>query len=356
MEGLAEWHAKAKKSVADYAFHMAVTWWGDESAEWMRRCVQEEGIPSFKTFMAYRGAIGVDDHELIQVMRTAKSLGALTTVHAEHGDMVVHLQDKLFAEGKTGPEYHARSRPAPVEAEATSRAIMLARMTHEPLYVVHVTTAQSVAAIAEARSRGQNVMGETCPQYLLLDDSVYYKPDFEGAAAVMSPPIRPKGHQEPLWAALRSGTLEVVATDHCPFNQKGQKDMGIDDFRKIPNGAAGIEHRLALMYTYGVLEGRLNLNQFVDVTSTRAAKIFGLYPRKGSITVGADADLVVWDPEASGTISVKTHHHKVDRNIFEGFATKGAPSTVVVNGQVQYQDGDLRVTRGAGRYLKRSLG
>ena len=355
MEGLAEWHAKAKKSVADYAFHMAVTWWGDQSAEWMRRCVEEEGIPSFKTFMAYRGAIGVDDFELIKVMRTAKELGALTTVHAEHGDMVVHLQDKLFNEGHTGPKYHARSRPAPVEAEATSRAIMLARMTKEPLYIVHVTTAQSVEAIAEARSRGQNVMGETCPQYLLLDDSVYDKPGFEGAAAVMSPPIRPKGHQEPLWAALRSGTLEVVATDHCPFNQKGQKEMGKDDFRKIPNGAAGIEHRLALMYTYGVLEGRLDLNQFVDVTSTRAAKIFGLYPRKGSITVGADADLVIWDPEATGEISVKSHHHKVDRNIFEGFATKGAPSTVVVNGRVQFQDGDLRVTRGAGRYLKRSL-
>lgn len=355
MEGLAAWHDKAKKAVADYAFHMAVTWWGDQTAEWMRRCVQEEGIPSFKTFMAYRGAIGVDDYELIQVMKTARDLGALTTVHAEHGDMVVELQDSLFAEGKTGPRYHARSRPAPVEAEATSRAIMLARMSREPLYVVHVTCQQSVAAIAEARARGQNVMGETCPQYLLLDDSVYDKPDFEGAAAVMSPPIRPRGHQEPLWGALRSGILEVVATDHCPFNQVGQKDMGKDDFRKIPNGAAGIEHRLALMYTYGVLEGRLDLNQFVDVTSTRAAKIFGLYPRKGSITVGADADLVVWDPEVEGTISVNTHHHKVDRNIFEGFRTKGACSHVVVNGRVQFQDGDLRVERGAGRYLERSL-
>ena len=355
METLAAWHDKAKKSVSDYAFHMAVTWWGDQTADWMRRCVQEEGIPSFKTFMAYRGAIGVEDHELIKVMRTAKELGALTTVHAEHGDMVVHLQDQLFAEGKTGPKYHARSRPAPVEAEATSRAIMLARMTKEPLYVVHVTCQQSAAAIAEARARGQNVIGETCPQYLLLDDSVYDQPGFEGAAAVMSPPIRPRGHQEPLWAALAAGTLQVVATDHCPFNLLGQKDMGKDDFRKIPNGAAGIQHRLALMYTYGVLEGRLTLNQFVDVTSTRAAKIFGLYPKKGSITVGADADLVIWDPEATGTISAATHHHKVDRSIFEGFQTRGAPTTVLVNGRVQFQDGDLRVERGAGRYLKRTL-
>ncbi len=355
MEGLAEWHAKADKAVADYAFHMAVTWWGDQTAEWMRRCVQEEGIPSFKTFMAYRGAIGVDDWELIQVMRTAKELGALTTVHAEHGDMVVHLQEKLFAEGKIEPKYHAQSRPAPVEGEATSRAIMLARMTNEPLYVVHVTCKESVAAIAEARSRGQNVMGETCPQYLLLDDSIYDQPDFLGAAAVMSPPIRPSGHQEPLWQALRDGTLEVVATDHCPFNLVGQKDLGKEDFRKIPNGAAGIQHRLALMYTFGVSEERLDLNQFVDLTSTRAAKIFGLYPRKGSITVGADADLVVWDPAATGTISAKTHHHKVDTNIFEGFQTKGAPTTVIVNGRVQFQDGDLRVERGAGRYLKRTL-
>lgn len=355
MEGLADWHARADKAVADYGFHMAVTWWGDQTAEWMRRCVQEEGIPSFKTFMAYRGAIGVDDYELIQVMCTAKELGALTTVHAEHGDMVVHLQEKLFAEGKIEPKYHAQSRPAPVEGEATSRAIMLARMTNEPLYVVHVTCKESVAAIAEARSRGQNVIGETCPQYLLLDDSIYDQPDFSGAAAVMSPPIRPKGHQEPLWEALRDGTLEVVATDHCPFNLVGQKDMGKDDFRIIPNGAAGIQHRLALMYTFGVMEERLDLNQFVNLTSTRAAKIFGLYPRKGSITVGADADLVVWDPAATGTISAKTHHHKVDTNIFEGFKTKGAPTTVVVNGRVQFQDGDLRVERGAGRYLKRTL-
>ena len=355
MDGLAAWHDKANKAVADYAFHMAVTWWGDETAEWMRRCVQEEGIPSFKTFMAYRGAIGVDDPELIEVMKTAKSLGALTTVHAEHGDMVVELQNKLMAEGKSGPKYHAQSRPSPIEGEATARAIMLARMTGEPLYVVHVTCTEALTAIAEARARGQQVFGETCPQYLLLDDSVYDKPDFEGAAYVMSPPIRPKGHQEPLWGALRAGILQVLATDHCPFNQHGQKDMGKDDFRSIPNGAAGIENRLSLMYTYGVGAGRLNLHEFVDLTSTRAAKIFGLYPRKGSISVGADADLVVWDPTASSVISAKTHHHRCDRNIFEGFETKGGASTVVVNGRIQYHDGNLDVERGAGRYLKRSL-
>ncbi|MDG1499656.1 MAG: dihydropyrimidinase [Planctomycetota bacterium] len=355
MDALAVWHGRAEKSVSDYAFHMAVTWWGDQTAKWMRKCVQEEGIPSFKTFMAYRGAIGVDDFELIEVMKTAKELEALVMVHAEHGDMVVSLQNQLIAEGKTEPKYHALSRPAPVEGEATSRAIMLGRMTKEPLYIVHVTCVQSLKAIAEARARGQEVYGETCPQYLLLDDSVYDTEDFSGAAAVMSPPIRPRGHQEALWNALKSGTLEVVATDHCPFNLHGQKDAGKDDFRLIPNGAAGIQNRLALMYTYGVLEGRLTLNEFVDVTSTRSAKIFGLYPRKGSITVGADADLVIWDPEVEGTISAKTHLHRVDTNIFEGFKTKGGASTVIVNGRIQFQDGDLRVKRAAGRYLKRNF-
>ncbi len=353
-EALRWWHEKADKAVADYAFHMAITWWGDDTAKVMRRCVQEEGINSFKTFMAYRGAIGVDDHELIQVMKTSKELGSLVTVHAEHGDMVVELQNSLFAAGHTEPKYHPMSRPAPVEGEATARAAMLARMTGQPLYVVHVTCEPSIDAIAKARAQGQTVYGETCPQYLLLDDSVYDKPDFEGAAYVMSPPIRPLGHQDKLWAALKAGVLQTVATDHCPFNQAKQKEMGKDDFRLIPNGAAGIEHRLSLMYTYGVLENRITLNEFVDLTSTRAAKIFGLYPRKGSITPGADADLVVFDPEATGTISAATHHHKVDRNIFEGFAVKGLASHVVCNGRVQYKNGKLDVEKGAGRYLRRS--
>ncbi len=355
MEALAAWHDKADKAVADYAFHMAVTWWGDQTAEWMRRCVEDEGIPSFKTFMAYRGAIGVDDPELIQIMATAKQLGGLVTVHAEHGDMVVELQDKLMAAGHSSPKYHALSRPPAVEGEATARAILLGRMTGEPIYVVHVTCREAVRAIVDARLEGLPDFGETCTQYLLLDDSVYNQPDFAGAAYVMSPPIRPKGHQDVLWNALKAGQLQVVATDHCPFNQHGQKDMGKDDFRKIPNGAAGIEHRLPLLYTYGVRAGKIDLHQFVDLTSTRAAKIFGLYPRKGAIRVGADADLVVFDPEASGTISAATHHHRCDRNIFEGFEVRGLPAFVIAAGRVQYADGDLKVERGAGQYLKRKL-
>jgi dihydropyrimidinase len=355
MEALAAWREKATKSVADYGLHMCLTWWGDKTAEWIRRCVQEEGIPSFKIFLAYRGAIGVDDAELVNIMRAAADLDALIMVHAEHGEMVVDLQNRLIAEGKHDPIHHALSRPAPVEGEATARAIMIGRMTGTKVYIVHMTCYQAVRAVAEARERGQKVYGETCPQYLLLDQSVYEKPDFEGAAYVMSPPIRPLGHQEPLWAALQSGILQVVGSDHCPFNQIGQKEMGRDDFRKIPNGAAGIEHRMSLLYTHGVLGGKIDLNQFVNITSTQAAKIFNLYPRKGSITVGADADLVVWDPDGTQTISAKTHHHKCDRSIYEGFEVWGIPSTVVVNGQIQFKKGDLRVERGAGRYLERRL-
>jgi dihydropyrimidinase len=200
------------------------------------------------------------------------------------------------------------------------------------------------------------VWGETCPQYLLLDDSVYDRPDFEGAAYVMSPPIRPQGHQEALWSALRSGIIHTVATDHCPFHQHGQKELGRHDFRKIPNGAAGIQNRLALMYTYGVLAGKIDIHQFVDLNCSRPAKLFGMYPRKGAIMVGADADIVIWDPEKEGMISAKTHLHKCDRNIFEGFRTKGAPTWVVANGKVQYDRGELKVERGAGRYVPRSTG
>lgn len=357
LDGLAQWNEKAKKAVADYAFHMAVTWFGDNTVAEMKTCFHEKGIPSFKTFMAYKGSIGVDDNELIQVMQTAKDLEALVTVHCEHADAINALQKKLLSEGKTHPRYHAQSRPSMIEGEATNRAIVLARMTGEPIYIVHVTCKEAVHAIAEARARGQVVLAETCPQYLLLDDSVYEKPDFEGAAYVMSPPIRPAGHghQEALWAGIASGLIQTIATDHCPFHNVGQKDRGKDNFTKIPNGAAGIEHRLGLMWTYGVLAGKIDVHKFVDLFATQPAKIFGLYPRKGSIVPGGDADLVVFDPAATQTISAKTHHHRCDRSIFEGFELKGRASHVIVNGRVQFKDGKLDVVRGAGRYLPRKL-
>ena len=263
------------------------------------------------------------------------------------------LRTELATTGRTEPRYHAQSRPPEAEGEATARAIDLAATAGAQLYVVHVTCRQSLAAIAQARSGNQVVLGETCPQYLLLDDSVYDKPDFEGAAYVIAPPIRPKGHQEALWSGLKAHQLGVVATDHCPFNMS-QKEAGKEDFRIIPGGAAGVEHRLSLLYTHGVLEDRIDLHQFVDLISTRPAKIFGLYPRKGSISVGADADLVLWDPESHGTISASTHHHHCDRSIYEGFRTKGTPFVVIASGKVVYEEGDIRVEPGAGRFLRRS--
>ncbi|MFT3711316.1 MAG: dihydropyrimidinase [Archangium sp.] len=360
------WFNNAKKSVADYAFHMAVTWFSDQVKKDMEHVYRHDGIQSFKIFMAYRGAIGVDDVELVQVMDTAHSLGALVTSHCEHGDAVVALQTRLFNRGKTDPLAHAHSRPAYLEGEATNRVIQLARVASDgrnghiaspkeaqPVYIVHLTCKESMDAVYRARHEGQKVLVETCPQYLLLDDEVYSKPDFEGAAYVMSPPIRPKGHQEYLWNALSTGAIQHVATDHCPFTQE-QKSAGRNDFRKIPNGAAGIENRMSLLYTYGVATGRISLQQFVDVTSTQAAKIFNLYPRKGAIAVGSDADLVLYDPKGTGKISAKTHHQRVDRNIFEGFELKGKVARTVVNGKLQWNDGDLRVERGAGRYLKRT--
>lgn len=361
------WMGNAKKAVADYAFHMAVTWFDDQVKREMAHVFHEDGIQSFKIFMAYRGAIGVDDVELIGVLDTAHDLGALVTSHCEHGDAVVALQTRLFERGLTEPKWHAASRPSYLEGEATNRVIQLARAAgdgrnghlaqpHEaqPLYIVHLTCRESMDAVYRARQEGQKVLVETCPQYLLLDDSVYEKPDFEGAAYVMSPPIRPKGHQEYLWNAMAAGAIQHVATDHCPFRQADQKIMGKDDFRKIPNGAAGVEDRMTLLYSYGVATGRITLQQFVDVTSTQAAKIFNLYPRKGSITPGADADLCIYDPSGTSRISARTHHQNVDRNIFEGFETRGKVATTVVAGRVQWQDGDLRVERGAGRYLKRT--
>jgi dihydropyrimidinase len=368
LEGRRAWGEKAKKACCDYAFHMAITWWGDAVKQEMEKLVKEEGIPSFKVFLAYRGSLGINDAELFNVLRTGRELGALISAHCEHADIVAELQERLLAQGLTAPRYHALSRPSYVEGEATNRFINLARGVCEvrdgwhappaqamPVYIVHLTCRDSMEAVYRARALGQHVWVETCPQYLLLDDSVYDKPDFEGAAYVMSPPIRPRGHQDYLWNALAAGLIQVVATDHCPFRQKDQKIAGKDAFTKIPNGAAGVEDRLSLMYTFGAAAGRISLNQFVDVCCTQPAKIFGLYPRKGTIALGSDADLVVYDPAGTRTLSAKTHHQAVDRNIYEGMQVKGRIAATVAAGVVRSRDGDLRVERGAGRYLKRSL-
>lgn len=354
LAALAHWHEKARRATCDYGFHMSLTSWSERTPEYMRRCVQEEGIPSFKIFMAYRDTIGMGDGEILRALQAARPLGALVCAHAENGDVIAELQRELIAAGKTEPRYHALSRPAVLEGEATSRLLVLAKLAGSPVYLVHMSCREAVAALEGARATGQEAHGETCAQYLVLDDSVYEKPDFEGAAYVMSPPIRPAGHADSLWAGLRAGSVELIGSDHCPFNQAGQKELGRNDFRMIPNGAAGVEDRMALLYTHGVRAGRIDLQQFVALTSTRAAELFGLYPRKGTIAVGADADLVVWDPQATKTISSRTHHQRCDRNIYEGFAVSGLPAVVISAGVVRFTAGDLRAERGAGRYLRRS--
>ncbi len=348
-----QWREWAEKSVSDYAFHVAVTWWDDSVHQDMGTLVQEHGVNSFKHFMAYKGAIMADDEILVNSFTRAWELGALPTVHAENGELVWQLQRKLMELGITGPEGHPQSRPPEVEGEAANRAIRIAQALKTPVYLVHVSAKESLGEVIRARNEGQRVFGEVLAGHLLVDDSVYLNTDFDTAAAhVMSPPFRPKGHQDALWRGLQSGNLQTTATDHCCFCAD-QKAMGKDDFTKIPNGTGGVENRMEVLWHAGVNTGKLPMNEFVRVTSTNAAQIFNMYPRKGSISVGADADLVIWDPEASKTISAKTHHQNVDYNIFEGMTVRGPPSHTVSQGKVVFKDGELSVERGAGRYIER---
>ena len=353
LEAYQQWREWAEKSVADYSFHVAITWWDESVHAAMETLVRDHGVNSFKHFMAYKGAIMADDEILVNSFTRAVELGAIVTVHAENGELVYRLQQSIYDKGITGPEGHPLSRPPAVEGEAANRAIRIAEVLNVPLYIVHNSCRQSLEAITRARNEGQRVFGEVLAGHLLIDDSVYRNPDFEVAAAhVMSPPFRPKEHQEALWRGLQSGNLQTTATDHCCFCAD-QKAAGKDDFRLIPNGTGGIENRLEVLWHHGVSTGRLTMNEFVRVTSTNAAQIFNIYPRKGSVSVGADADIVVWDPEASKTISVKTHHQKIDYNIFEGMTVKGCASHTISQGKLVYADGKLDVERGAGRYVDR---
>ena len=353
LAALASWRAKSAKAVCDYSFHMAITSWSDKSAEEMRQVVQEHGITSFKVFMAYKGAIMVDDAALYPVMREAAKLGAVVTVHAENGDAVWHLQRELVARGCLGPQFHPVSRPSPVEGEATERALMMADLHGATAYIVHMTCKEAVHALERAKLAGQRCYGETCPQYLLLDDSVFDKPDFGGSAYVMSPPIRPAGagHHDSLWHGLANRMLDSVGTDHCPFTHE-QKLAGKDDFTRIPNGAAGIEDRLLLLYTHGVLGGRFDLSRMVELGSTAPARIFGL-AKKGSIAVGMDADLVLLDPAGSRTLSARTHHSRADRSIYEGFEVRGRIARTIASGRTVWDGEELTTTRGAGRFIAR---
>jgi len=355
MEAYKQWREWAEKSVADYSFHVAITWWDESVHADMETLVKKHGVNSFKHFMAYKNAIMCDDETLVNSFTRARELGAIVTVHAENGDLVFRLQQETFDKGVAGPEGHPLSRPPEVEGEAANRAIRIAEVLNVPLYVVHNSCRQSLEAITRARNEGQRVFGEVLAGHLLIDDSVYRNEDFEFAAAhVMSPPFRSKENQEALWRGLQSGNLQTTATDHCCFCAD-QKAAGKDDFRLIPNGTAGIENRLEVLWHHGVSTGRLTMNEFVRVTSTAAAQIFNIYPRKGSISAGADADIVVWDPEASKTISTKTDHQNVDFNIFEGMTVKGCASHTISQGKVVYANGELDVERGAGRYIDRPV-
>jgi len=353
MEAYQTWRGWAEKSAGDYSFHVAVTWWDETVKRDMGTLVQQEGVNSFKHFMAYKNAIMCDDETLVNSFKRAMELGAMPTVHAENGELVFLLQKQVAEMGITGPEGHPLSRPPLVEGEAANRAIAIADVLNVPIYIVHVSCMESADAIARARARGQRVYGEVLAGHLTIDDSIYRHPDFATAAAhVMSPPFRPKAHQEALWRGLQSGNLHTTATDHCTFCAT-QKAAGRDNFAKIPNGCGGVEERMAVIWDEGVNTGRLTPSEFVAVTSANAAKLFNIYPQKGSVSVGADADLVVWDPTGTKTLSAKTQFSKGDYNVFEGRTVKGIPSHTLSQGKLVFVQGDLRAERGAGRYLKR---
>lgn len=353
MDAYKDWRGWAEKAAGDYSFHVAVTWWDDSVHADMGALVNEHGVNSFKHFMAYKNAIMCDDEVLVNSFSRAAELGALCTVHAENGELVYRLQQSIYEQGFHGPEGHPLSRPPAVEGEAANRAIRIAEVLGVPLYLVHTSCIDALEAITRARLSGQRVFGEVLAQHLVIDDSVYRNPDWRSAAHyVMSPPFRSKEHQAALWKGLQAGMLQTTATDHCCFCTP-QKEMGKDDFRKIPNGTGGIEDRMAVLWHHGVRTGKLTPAEFVAVTSTNTAKIFNIHPRKGSISIGADADLVVWDPEATRTISARTHHQNIDFNIYEGMEVTGNPKTTIAHGKVVYHEGDVRAVKGAGRWIDR---
>jgi dihydropyrimidinase len=352
-DGFELWKSKAEGvSACDYSFHMGVTRFDDSAEQQLRRIV-DEGIASFKVFLAYKGAFGIDDTELYRTLQLAKELGVVVTAHCENETLIFERQKALLAAGKSGPEYHEPSRPTRVEAEGVQHLMTFAELTGAHCYIVHTSCDDALQAAAAAKYCGVNVWIETVVPYLVLDKTYAERPDFEGAKYVMSPPLREKRHQDALWTALRSRLVSTVATDHAPFDFLGQKEMGRGDFTKIPNGIPSIEDRVNLLYTYGVQAGRIDLHTFVDAASTQAAKLFGLYPRKGTIQLGSDADLVVYDPNAAGVISARTQQMAVDYSAFEGWPIAGRPDVVTVRGAVQVRHGQFVGTLGHGQLLRR---
>jgi dihydropyrimidinase len=354
-QALDVWFQKAEgKTSVDYGFHLICTDLPDERLPELKSMI-DQGVTSFKLFMAYPGVFLVDDGTIYKAMVAAGENGGLICMHAENGVVIDVLVKRALAEGKTAPKYHALTRPTRAEAEGVHRAIALAEIAHSPVYIVHLSSSDALEEVTRARDMGVPAFAETCPQYLFLDYSVYEQKGFEGAKWVMTPPIREKWNQEKLWRGLQYNDLQVVSTDHCPFCFKEQKELGKDDFSKIPNGGPGVEHRLSLVYNGGVVPGRINVNRFVEIVSTAPAKIFGLFPKKGTIAVGSDADIVIFDPDETMTISAKTHHMNVDFSCYEGMKVRGVTKTVLSRGEVVIDEGKYTGREGHGRFLKRDL-
>jgi dihydropyrimidinase len=354
VQAIDNWHKKAEgKTAIDYGFHLITTDLPDERVPEMRQLINE-GVMSFKLFMAYPGVFLVDDATIFRAMKNASQAGGLICMHAENGIVINEIIKHALAEGKTAPKYHALTRPTKAEAEGVHRAIAIAEMADAPVYIVHLSCADALEEVREARDNGLPAYAETCPQYLFLDYSLYEREGFEGAKWVMTPPLREKWNQDKLWVGLQGNDLQVVSTDHCPFCFKEQKELGRDDFSKIPNGGPGVEHRMSLIYNGGVAGGRISLNRFVELTSTSAARLFGLFPRKGTIAVGSDADIVIFDPNEEMTISASTHHMNVDYSAYEGMKVKGVTRTVLSRGRVVIDDGKYVGKPGDGQFLKRS--
>jgi dihydropyrimidinase len=353
VQAVDNWHQKAEgKTAIDYGFHLITTELPDERVPEMRQLINE-GVMSFKLFMAYPGVFLVDDATIYRAMKSAGAAGGLICMHAENGIVINEIIKGALAEGKTAPKYHALTRPTKAEAEGVHRAIAIAEMAEAPVYIVHLSCYDALQEVREARDIGLPAYAETCPQYLFLDYSHYEQEGFEGAKYVMTPPLREKWNQDKLWQGLAGNDLQVVSTDHCPFCFKEQKELGRDDFTKIPNGGPGVEHRMSLIYNGGVVGGRISLNRFVELTSTSAAKLFGLFPRKGTVAVGSDADLVIFDPDEEMTISAATHHMNVDYSAYEGMKVKGVTKTVLSRGRVVIEGGNYVGKPGDGQFLRR---
>lgn len=349
---LETWQGRMKGNLyGDLSWHMAVTDFNDDTKKEVKEMIDQEGITSFKTFMAYKGALMIDDRQMVGLMNEVKANGGIVTVHATNGDMIDFLVQKSRAEGNTAPLYHYLSQPEITEAEATGRFADMASYTGVPAYIVHMTCEGALNHVRDAARRNQRVLAETCIQYLLLDASLYERKD--GAKWVMSPPLREKKDQAALWGAIDQGTVQVVATDHCPFTME-QKAMGKDDFSKIPNGHPAIEHRMELLFSEGVNKKRITLNKFVEVTATNPAKIFGMFPRKGTIGIGSDADMILLDPNEKHVLSAKTHHMNTDYSGYEGMELTGKVKTTILRGQVAVHNGQVKIKKGYGSFVKRN--